>query len=124
MLQFCSIKFVQGYRAAISDTLSHLGRDIGHDKYISSLIQSFDRDRPGTRSLAPRWNLAWVLNVLSKEPFEPLSSISMELLSYKTAFLLAFASARRVSELHVYLSILCAVEWSPIRLPCSQNQAL
>ena len=91
---------IKGYRSAISDTLSHFGRNIGHDKYLSSLIQSFDRDRPRPRSLAPKWNLAWVLHVLSGPPFEPLHIIDFKLLSYKTAFLLAFASARRVSELH------------------------
>ena len=91
---------IKGYRSAISDTLSHFGRDIGHDKYLSSLILSFDRDRPRPRSLAPKWNLAWVLNVLSGSPFEPIHIIDFKFLTYKTAFLLAFASARRVSELH------------------------
>ena len=91
---------IKGYRAAISDTLSFFGKDIGNDKYLSSLIKSFDRDRPAIRSLAPKWNLAWVLNVLSKEPFEPLWLVPMKLLTVKTAFLLAFASARRVGEIH------------------------
>ncbi len=37
---------------------------------------------------------------ISQKPFEPLADISFKLLSFKTALLLAMASAKRVSELH------------------------
>ena len=41
-----------------------------------------------------------VLQALSKPPFEPLTSLGLELLSLKTFFLLALASAKWVSELY------------------------
>ena len=40
--------------------------------------------------------------VLCKEPFEPLHKISMLHLSQKQFFLLAMATARRVSEIHAF----------------------
>ena len=92
---------IKGYRAALADTFTLLGKlDIGKDPNISKLIRSFDRDRPRFRSLSPKWNLSWVLHCLASSPFEPMYLANIKLVSYKTAFLLAFASAKRVSELH------------------------
>ncbi len=50
--------------------------------------------------MVPSWDLQLVLQALSGPPFEPLTSVGLELLSLKSAFLLAMASAKRVSELH------------------------
>ncbi|KAK0133494.1 hypothetical protein N1851_031019 [Merluccius polli] len=52
------------------------------------------------RNPVPRWDLPLVLGALSRPPFEPLQDLGLDVLSMKTAFLLAIASARRVSELH------------------------
>jgi hypothetical protein len=38
--------------------------------------------------------------MLNGELFEPLSTVDMKYLAYKTGFLLALATASRVSELH------------------------
>ncbi|KAL8610742.1 hypothetical protein ACOMHN_016725 [Nucella lapillus] len=46
------------------------------------------------------WDLFLVLNSLLVAPYEPLVSIQMELLSFKTVFLIALASGRRRSEIH------------------------
>lgn len=46
----------------------------------------------------PTWDLAIVLRALTKEPFEPMATISLKLLSIKTLFLVAVTSARRLSE--------------------------
>jgi len=48
----------------------------------------------------PDWDLALVLDVLRKEPFEPLETISLKFLTLKMTFLLAFASGRRRGEIH------------------------
>ena len=55
--------------------------------------------------LAPSWDLSVVLAALREAPFEPLDSADLKFLTWKTAFLLAITSVRRVSELHA----LCAV---------------
>ena len=95
---------IKGYRSMLSHTLHHSGNTrrirIGTDSTLSDLIRSFELERPRSRSLAPKWDLACVLLALTKEPFEPLSIASLLHLSWKTSFLLAFASAKRCSELH------------------------
>ena len=48
----------------------------------------------------PLWDLFVVLDALRKPPFEPISTVAFDLLSMKTTFLLALASARRRSEIH------------------------
>lgn len=76
----------------IADTYRHLGRpDRGTDKHLSDLM---------IRSLTPRWNLPWVLTWLNSERFEPLLPAPLADLTKKTIFLVALASASRVSELH------------------------
>lgn len=74
--------------------------DPGKDADLSGLMASLERRRPVITSLVPRWNLPWVLTWLSSEKFEPLSSTPTKELTLKTCFLLALATAARVSELH------------------------
>ncbi len=85
----------------LSNTLRFSGsHNIGSNHVLSELLKSFQLMKPVTRSLTPRWNLTWVLLSLSKAPYEPLSAAPVMELTVKTIFLLAMASARRVSELH------------------------
>ena len=87
----------------ISNTLKFSSNlDIGNDPVLSELIKSFNMQRPVNRPLAPKWDLAFVLSCLCKEPYEPLSTASLIHLSMKTAFLLTMATARRVSEIHAF----------------------
>ena len=58
--------------------------------------------RPVQRSLLPKWDLACVLISLCKEPYEPLHKASLLNLSRKTVFLLAMATASRISEIHAF----------------------
>lgn len=61
---------------------------------------------------APPWDLSLVLKALTKEPFEPIDKIPIRFLTFKTVFLVAITSARRVGELsalvhnHPYTQIL------------------
>ena len=55
---------------------------------------------PDLRPLLPNWDLPSVLGALVASPFEPLSTCDMKYLTWKTVFLLALATASRVSELH------------------------
>ena len=69
-----------------------------------SLISLFLKGARRLRSQAraptvPPWDLGLVLGALGQAPFEPLESASLKWLYYKTAFLLAVTSARRVGEL-------------------------
>lgn len=59
---------------------------------------------PPTPFLMPQWDLNLVLTFLMGSPFEPLHSFPLRLLSFKTVFLVAVTSARRVSELQALSS--------------------
>ena len=92
---------IKGYRSMISNTLRHHGRqDIGSDAALTDLLANLVRTHPVHKALVPRWSLPWVLTWLSKGGFEPLPLAPINLLTKKTCFLLALASASRVSEIH------------------------
>jgi hypothetical protein len=92
---------IKGYRSMIADTYRHLGHaDPGACKDLSDLIGHFELQRPVVRSLLPRWDLPWVLTWLNSARFEPLPLASLADVARKTCFLLALATAARVSELH------------------------
>ena len=97
----CQVSTIKGYRSTISNTLKYkTGYDFGSHPVLSELIKSFAIQRPVDRSLAPKWDLAFVLSHMCKAPFEPLDKASLFYLSVKTVFLVTSAMARRVSEVH------------------------
>ena len=99
----CQVSTTRGYRSTISNTLKYrTGYDFGSHPVLSELIKSFAKQRPVDRSLAPRWDLAFVLSHICKAPFEPLDKASLFHLSVKTVFLVTMAMARRVSEVHAF----------------------
>ena len=93
---------IKGYRSAISSTISSCGSrsEITNSAEITSLIRSFQLERPPKLKIAPQWNLSLVLQALVKPPFEPIHSIELKFLTLKTVFLVALASGRRRSEIH------------------------
>ena len=99
----CQVSTIRGYRSSISNTLKYrTGYDFGSHPVLSELIKSFAKQRPVDRSLAPKWDLAFVLLHMCKAPFEPLDKASLFHLSFKTVFLVTLATARRVSEVHAF----------------------
>ena len=89
----------------ISNTLKFKSdTNVGSDPIISELTKALELQRPVQRSLLPKWDLACVLFVLCKEPFESsLYKASLLNLTRKTLFLLAMATTSRVSEIHAFL---------------------
>lgn len=61
---------------------------------------------PVSRSLVQLWDLLLVLDVLSNHPFEPLETVGLKIILFKTALLLASSTAKRVNDLQVYPSCL------------------
>ena len=99
----CQVSTIKGYRSTISNTLKYkTGYNFGSHPVLSELIKSFARQRPVDRSLAPKWDLAFVLSHMCKAPFEPLDKASLFHLSVKTVFVVTLATARRVSEVHAF----------------------
>ena len=64
------------------------------------MFHSFEKSCPPREVQPLDWNLFLVLRCLSQTPFEPLKLASDKHRTWKTSFLLALTSAKRVSELH------------------------
>ena len=72
---------------------------------LRDFLRSFRLERPLSSSWVTPWDLSRVLSFLRGPPFEPLSSCSLRELTRKVLFLLALATAHRVSELHTVSSV-------------------
>ena len=92
--------------------------------YIKGLMTTA---KPNTT--LPDWDLSLVLKALMKAPFEPIQTCELKYLTYKTVFLLAFATAARRSELHALSKdFVRDTKWTYVKLRTvegfvSKNQA-
>jgi integrase len=92
---------IEGYRSAIAHTYRTTGGwDVGSNPELTSLISNFYVQRPKTRPVPPDWDLTFVMHTFTEPPYEPMATATVECITLKTAFLLAFASGRRRGELH------------------------
>ena len=96
------VSTIRHYRSAIGAVHSGFtdGSKVGDNEFIRSLLKGMFNARPPQRRLAPAWSINEVLVSLAKAPYEPMESISLDLLTSKTAFLVAAASGRRRSFIH------------------------
>ena len=66
---------------------------------LKQFLKGLRNMRPAYKSPTAQWSLQLVLRKVKSPSFEPLASTSLQLLTFKTAFLLAVTSVRRASEL-------------------------
>ena len=92
---------IEGYRSALSIKLDS-DLELGSNKELRRLIQSFYKSKPKASRHLPAWDLSLVLQALTKSPFEPMSQAEPKFLTWKTVFLIALASGRRRSEIHAF----------------------
>ena len=91
---------ILAHKTAICVTIRDIsGHNFSNNRVLQKLCQSFKRLIVRKTHSVPDWDLTLVLKALMQKPFEPMLSISFDLLTMKTLFLVAFASAARVSEL-------------------------
>ena len=91
---------IAGYRSMLSHFHRPVdGCPVGSHPEVKKAMKGVFNTRPPIPKLPPSWDLDIVLEALRKEPFEPLESISVEFLTWKTCFLLAVASARRGDDI-------------------------
>ena len=64
------------------------------------LLRSFSKSAKPEELRPPAWDIALVLQSLTRAPYEPLRTSDEHFLAQKTLFLLALASAKRIDELH------------------------
>ena len=97
------VNTIKDHRASIASVLKMLNPPtVLQEDTIHNIIRKMSILRPRTQEVLPRWHLSVVLKVLMKPPFAINSSdrnLSLKLLSYKTAFLVALATGARGSEL-------------------------
>ena len=93
---------IRNYRSAVASIHRGFpdGSSVGDNTSLRQILRGMFNQRPPVRRLAPSWSLNDVLHVLAQPPFEPIHNAPLELLTHKTLFLIAAASARRRSCLH------------------------
>ena len=97
------VNTIKVHRASIASVLKMLNpATVLQEDTIHNIICRMTLLHPRTQEVLPRWHLSIVLKGLMKQPFAINGSdrnISLELLSYKTAFLVALATGAPGSEL-------------------------
>ena len=92
---------IRVYRAAICTTLRQLGGpSFQEDHLIRDTLRGSALLEARSPRRMPSWDLNLVLSYLKGPNFSPLNSLDLKQLTLKTAFLLALASGRRVSEVN------------------------
>ena len=108
---------LKGYRSALAAVLRLREVDLSTSQELSTLFKAFAREAPVVRSPTPKWDLALVLDSLTSPPYEPIFTADIKFITRKTVFLLAFASAKRVSELQGLTSVVAHPDdWSSATL--------
>ena len=94
-----ALSTIKGYRAMSSAVFKFPLPEISTSPILKDLIWSFEISAPRPLFPPPPWDLDKVLEYLSGPPFEPLARASFLDKTKKALFLLAMATAKRVSEL-------------------------
>ena len=97
---FLSFSSIASYRSMLSGVFRFVLPELSSLFVLRDLLRSFRLELPVSSSRIPPLDLSRVLSFLSSPPFEPPSSCPFRELTRKVLFLLALATARRVSELH------------------------
>ena len=92
---------ISTYLAAINSVLNlSKGKVSIKSPELFAMIRSFRLEDQKRKFKPPAWDLNLVLDSLRGPPYEPLDQASFENLTMKTCFLVALATAARVSEIH------------------------
>lgn len=68
---------------------------------LQALIRSYRLGDQSSHFRPPAWDLNVILHHLSSKAYEPLAQTNFEHVTLKSLFLLALATAARISEIHV-----------------------
>lgn len=94
-----TVPTVKGYRSALSLVLRPSGVNVTESPELTALVRSFSQEVPARSLALPKWDLSLVLGSLTRPPYEPLETADQGFLTHKCVFLIALASAKRVSEI-------------------------
>ena len=82
--------------------------DISNNQDLHQLIFSFEGQRLTLDQTIP--DLSLVLHIFTQSHFEPLAEVNLKHLTLETVFLVALATAKRVSEIHGFSKIVSHTE--------------
>ena len=99
-----ALSTIKGYRAMLAAVFKFPLPEISSSPVLKDLVRSFEISAPRPIFPPPPWDLDKVLEFLSGPPFEPLARASFLDKTKKALFLLAMATAKRVSELQALSS--------------------
>ncbi len=88
-----------------------LGR---HRRMVSAFMRGVRRLRPVRPTAVPSWDLSVVLEGLVTAPFEPLESVSEQILTLKDSLLLALTSLKRVGDLQAFSVSETCMDFAPV----------
>ena len=94
-----SVSAILGYRSMLAAVFRFKLPEISTSPILQDLLCSFKVEVPIRGVRPPPWDLEVVLRYLRSSTFETLSSVSLRSLTKKALFLIALATAKRVSEL-------------------------
>ncbi|XDV41091.1 hypothetical protein PO909_010017 [Leuciscus waleckii] len=89
------------------------GMSVGRNDLVIRFLRGAKRLNPPRPPAVPVWDLSMVLEAMKGAPFEPLQSIDLKHLSFKTVFLLALASVKRIGDLHALSVSATCMEFGP-----------
>ena len=96
-----SLSTMKGYLTVISQVVSlYTGENLSSSPALISLMQGLTKSDVKASKSVPGWSLEIVLKTLQKTPFEPMTSCDLDLLTYKTVFLITLAAGGRRGEIH------------------------
>ena len=94
-----SLPCIRGYRSMLSLVFRWKIPQLSSSTIIKDLLRSFAIAGPQRKYTPPPWDLNEVLSSLMRPPYEPIGQSNFRSLTKKTLFLVALATAKRVSEL-------------------------
>ncbi len=92
------------------------GKSVGKHDLVVRFLRGARRLNPPRPHLVPSWDLPSVLTALKEEPFEPLQSVELKVLSLKTVLLTALALVKRVGDLQAFSVDDSCLEFGPAEM--------
>ena len=95
-----AVSTIKGYITAISRRHDYVDAlPLSLHPTVAQWLKGLEKGQGPQRVVVPPWDLELVLRALKQDPFEPIRKSDDKHLTWKTVFLVAVASARRVGEL-------------------------
>ncbi|XDV39230.1 hypothetical protein PO909_008494 [Leuciscus waleckii] len=102
------------YVAAIAAfTKPTLGQSLGRNDLVIRFLRGAKRLNPPRPPSVPILDLSTVLEAMKGAPFKPIQSVDIKHLSFKTVFLLALASVKRIGDLQALSVSATCMEFGP-----------